>query len=82
MTYHNGDVYTGEFSKNKMHGKGVFEYAAGDVLKSIGEWKDGKKVGFFEDIVRVSKQVYYDYDDDTTSLSRRTKRRKVSTSPS
>jgi len=46
-----------------MHGRGTFQYAAGDVLKSIGEWKEGKKFGFFEDIVRVSKRVYYDNDD-------------------
>jgi len=63
MKYHNGDVYTGEFSKGKMHGKGVFEYAAGDIMKSIGEWKEGKKCGLFEDIVRSSKQVYYDNDE-------------------
>jgi len=63
MKYHNGDVYTGEFSDDNMHGKGVFEYAAGDILKSIGEWKDGKKCGLFEDIVRSSKQVYYDNDE-------------------
>ena len=36
MKYHNGDVYEGEFSKDNMHGQGTFEYAAGDVLKSIG----------------------------------------------
>ena len=35
----------------------------GEVLKSIGEWKEGKKFGFFEDVVRVSKQVYYDIDE-------------------
>jgi len=31
-------------------------------LKSIGEWKEGKKCGLFEDIVRVRKQVYYVFD--------------------
>jgi len=45
-----------------MHGKGAYEYADGDVLKSIGEWKGGKKCGLFEDIVRSSKQVYYEND--------------------
>jgi len=43
--------------------KRTFQYAAGDVFKSIGEWKEGKKFGLFEDIVRVSKQVYYDNDE-------------------
>jgi hypothetical protein len=46
-----------------MHGRGTFEYAAGDVFKAIGEWKEGKKFGFFEDIVRVSKHVYYENDE-------------------
>jgi len=57
-------VYEGEFSNGKMHGKGTFKYAAGGVLKSIGEWREGKKFGLFEDIVivRVTKQVYYDND--------------------
>jgi len=63
MKYHNGDVYEGEFSKDKMHGRGTFEYAAGDLFKSTGEWKEGKKFGLFEDIVRVCKQVYYDNDE-------------------
>ena len=40
-----------------------FQYAAGVVFKSIVEWKEGKKFGLFEDIVRVSKQVYYDNDE-------------------
>ena len=55
------NVYEGEFSNGKMHGKGTFKYAAGGVLKSIGEWREGKKFGLFEDIVR--KQVYYDNDE-------------------
>ena len=46
-----------------MHGKGTYSYAAGDLSKSVGEWKEGKKFGFFEDVVRVSKQVYYDIDE-------------------
>lgn len=93
MKYHNGDVYTGKFSKGKMHGKGVYEYAAGDTLKSIGEWNEGNKCGFFEDVVRVLKQVSYDeYDSKSDSKSKREalfdvalpksrKRRKVSVSP-
>jgi hypothetical protein len=67
MKYHYGDVYEGRFSNDKMHGKGTFEYAdgSGEVMKSIGEWKEGKKFGLFEDvvIVRVSKQVYYENDE-------------------
>mmetsp|Transcript_19230 Transcript_19230/g.32777 ORF Transcript_19230/g.32777 Transcript_19230/m.32777 type:complete len:124 (+) Transcript_19230:2-373(+) len=63
LKYHNGDVYVGEFGKGNMHGKGTYEYATGDILKSIGEWKEGKKVGLFDDIVRVRKQVYYDNDE-------------------
>lgn len=62
MKYHNGDVYQGRFSKDKMHGKGSYKYAAGDIFKSTGKWKEGKKCGFFEDIVRFKKQVYYDND--------------------
>ena len=58
MNYHNGDVYEGEFSKGKLHGKGTYTYASGDVSKAIGEWKEGKKTGMFQEI--VSKQVFYD----------------------
>lgn len=48
-----------------MDGKGTYTYAAGDLSKSIGEWKEAKKCGVFEDIVRVEvrKQVYYDNDE-------------------
>jgi hypothetical protein len=63
MKYHNGDVYDDEFCRGKMHDKGTYSYADWDIFKSIGEWKDGKKFGFFEDVVRVSKQVYYDIDE-------------------
>ena len=63
MKFHNGDVYEGEFSNNEMHGKGTYTYAAGDLSKSIGEWKNGKKCGEFEDIVRFSKKVYYENDE-------------------
>ena len=51
MKYHNGDVYKGEFSGGKMHGRGIFEDAA-------GEWKEGKKRGWFDDnvIVRVCNE--------------------------
>ena len=63
MKYHNGDAYEGEFSNDKMHGKGTYTYAAGDIMKSIGEWKDGKKCGAFENIVRFSEQVYYENDE-------------------
>ena len=67
-------VYEGEFSNDKMHGKGTFQYATGDVFKSIGEWKEGKKFGLFEDIVRVSKQVYYDNDELKESSNVKVKR--------
>ena len=62
MKFNNGDVYKGEFSKGKIHGKGTYTYAAGDISKSIGEWKEGKKCGEFENIVRSCKQVYYEND--------------------
>ena len=64
-TYATGDVYEGKFSKGKMHGEGTYTYAAGDLSKSIGEWKDGKKCGEFENIVRVevSERVIYENDE-------------------
>ena len=62
MKFNNGDVYEGEFSKGKMHGKGAYTYAAGPLSKSTGEWKEGKKCGFFEDIVRLRTQVFYEND--------------------
>ena len=73
MKYQNGDIYKGEFKNDKMHGKGVFEYANGDIFKSIGEWKEGKKCGLFEDKIVIGRKVYYDngvklqaqYDEDT-----------------
>ena len=40
-----------------------FEYAAGNVFQSIGEWKEGKKCGLFDDIIRARKQVYYENDE-------------------
>ena len=76
MKFHNGDVYEGEFSNGKMHGKGTFEYAAGDVLKSIGEWREGKKFGLFEDIVR--NQVYYDNDELNPNSNVKVKREAAS----
>lgn len=64
LVYQNGDVYDGEFKNEKMHGKGVFEYADGDIFKSTGEWKEGKKCGFFENMFRPSSmQVYYEEDE-------------------
>ena len=72
MKYYSGDVYSGEWRGNKQHGKGTFEYANGDVLKSIGEWKEGKKDGVFEDIVRVTitqrKKVFYEDDEAKTKV--------------
>ena len=65
MKYANGDLYTGSFKYGKMHGKGVFEYATGPLLKSTGEWKDGKKCGEFEDVARPKPvKVYYDENGD------------------
>ena len=61
--YHNGDVFEGGFSKGKMHGKGTYTYVAGDIFKSIGEWKEGKKCGEFENIVRLSERVIYENDE-------------------
>ena len=40
----------------------------------MGEWKKGKKCGFFKDIVRVCKQVYYDYDYDEVKSNSNVKR--------
>ena len=69
MKYYSGDVYESEFSNNEMHGKGTYTYtyAADDVIKSIGEWKGGKKCGSFENIARTQAQVYYDYMISTNS---------------
>ncbi len=60
MTFSNGDVYEGKFRNDKMHGRGTCTYAEaeGERYKSIGEWKEGKKCGEFEDIVRT--KVYYE----------------------
>jgi hypothetical protein len=70
MKYHNGDVYSGEWRDNKQHGKGALEYADGEMWKSIGEWKEGKKDGVFEDIIRTSKQVVYENGEVKTSVKR------------
>jgi len=70
MKYHNGDVYSGGWRGGKKHGKGIFKYTDGDVLKSIGEWKEGKKDGVFEDVIRTSKQVIYENDKVKTSVKR------------
>ena len=73
----------------------VYEYAAGDTLKSTGEWKRGKKSGFFDDVVKVSKQIFYvdesrsprsnislrEASDEENVALRRSKRRNVATSP-
>lgn len=81
MKYHNGDVYSGEWSADKHHGKGTFDYADGYMLKSVGKWKKGKKVGLFEDIVRIRKQVYYvDSDDDGHEVKSNSNRKRESTS--
>ena len=40
--YANGDKYTGEWSKAKYHGKGIYIYANGKIEKGI--WKKGKLV--------------------------------------
>ena len=63
MKYHNGDVYEGEFSNDKLHGKGTYTYAEGVLSKSVGEWKEGKKCGMFDDFFRSHKQRYYDNDE-------------------
>ena len=65
MKYHNGDLYEGEFSNDKMHGRGVFEFESGDIIKSTGQWKEGKKWGSFTDSVRVvvERHIYYENDE-------------------
>jgi hypothetical protein len=70
MNYHNGDVYSGGWRGGKRHGKGTFEYADGDVWKSIGEWKEGKKDGAFEEVIRISKHVVYKNGEVKTSMKR------------
>ena len=60
--FRNGNEYEGGVKSGRAHGEGVLTYAAGDLVKSSGEWKDGKRCGKFENIVR--EQVYYDYEND------------------
>ncbi len=40
----NGDVYIGQFSKNKQHGQGTFLWASGD--KYEGAWEMGEQTGY------------------------------------
>eukprot|EP01043_Picozoa_sp_COSAG02_P026052 COSAG02_NODE_1489_length_12365_cov_22.798793_5_plen_1063_part_00 len=47
-TYHNGDVYDGEWREDKPHGKGVVTYAPADdgsTEKYVGDWVEGKMHG-------------------------------------
>lgn len=41
FTYHNQDVYIGQWQEGKKHGKGCYTYA-GDGSKLTGEWESGK----------------------------------------
>lgn len=43
FTYHNGDMYVGEWCDGKKHGKGTYTYAK-DSTKLVGEWVAGKIV--------------------------------------
>ena len=58
MKFHNGDEYEGEFSKGKLHGKGTYTFAAGHILKCIGEWKESKKCGWFDVFERSHNSNY------------------------
>lgn len=41
MIHSNGDVYSGQWKKNKKHGIGEFIYANGDVYRGV--WNNGNK---------------------------------------
>ena len=43
MTYANGDVYNGKWTRGKRHGEGEFTLANGD--KYLGNWIGGEKHG-------------------------------------
>jgi hypothetical protein len=53
MCYSNGDVYTGQWMNDMMHGEGVMKYASGAVFSGLwvkdkinglcGEWRGGEK---------------------------------------
>ena len=42
-TYADGDIYVGDFHKNKMHGNGIYTFVDGEKFSST--WKDGKRFG-------------------------------------
>ena len=42
--HNNGNVYKGDFKRNKRKGKGTLTYKNGDVYK--GEFKDNKVTGY------------------------------------
>ena len=42
--YKNGDIYEGQFSEGKRHGRGTYRFANGDIYE--GEYRDGKRCGF------------------------------------
>ena len=47
-TYHNGDMYDGEWREDKRHGKGTVTYAPADdgsTEKYVGDWVEGKMHG-------------------------------------
>ena len=78
MKFSNGDEYKGEFKNDQLHGEGVMTYAAGDLLKSSGEWNNGKKHGNgkFEDTTR-REEVYYKNDEAKSSPRSRKRNSKV-----
>jgi hypothetical protein len=57
-----GDVYEGEFIKNKFHGQGTYTWADG--YKYVGEWKDGKYNGQGTFITSDGDKYVGKYKDD------------------
>eukprot|EP00984_Skeletonema_dohrnii_P024661 scaffold13806_cov80-Skeletonema_dohrnii-CCMP3373.AAC.2 len=73
MKYHNGDVFEGEFSKDKMHGKDTYSYAAGDLSKSVHYENDEVKSDS-----NVKREAPSDENTDTdVAPPRRSKRRNL-----